>query len=381
MMQDKKLELYIHIPFCVKKCNYCDFLSGSYDDNIKQKYVDALICEIEKESGDYQDYEVDTIYFGGGTPSTLQTNEITRIMSIIERCFNVGEYSEKTIEVNPGTVDLCKLNALKKSGFNRISIGMQSADEAELKMLGRIHSWEELVKCYEASRKALFDNINIDVMTALPGQDISKLDYTLDKVIALNPEHISAYSLIIEEGTKFYDLYGENDEPVVGEEMERKLYWHCVDRLNEAGYKQYEISNFAKEGFCSRHNCGYWTGVEYLGLGLGAASFVNINGKRLRLRNTEDMKRYLKEPLEKLERIEVTIEDSIEEFMFLGLRMRRGVSKSEFTKRFDRNIEEIYGDDIKELVDKGLLSDKGDAIFLTDMGIDYGNYVFSRFLR
>ena len=381
MIQTLELELYIHIPFCVRKCNYCDFLSGAYDDATKKNYVDALIKQIEEECRNYQNRAVSTIYFGGGTPSVLNINDIERIMKLLDDNFIIKEDAEKTIEINPGTVELCKLEHLKQIGFNRASIGMQSANEDELKMLGRIHNLEQFDKCYVNLRSVGFENISVDIMTALPGQDVKKLDYTLDKVISLNPEHISAYSLIIEEGTKFFELYGEIDGPVVGEDMERELYWHCVNRLCKAGYKQYEISNFAKEGLQSRHNCGYWTGREYLGLGLGASSYVGSNGGMNRIRNTSDMQKYLNDPLTKSEEVEVSVDDAIEEFAFLGLRMREGISKCDFYNRFNRNIDDIYSTVIEDLLGKGLLEENGDRIMLTNKGIDYGNYVFSCFLN
>ncbi len=272
----KELELYVHIPFCVRKCNYCDFLSAPADEKAQNEYVAALLNEIEIRSGAMKDCTVSSIYIGGGTPSVLVPGKVTEILCKLKNCFFISKDAEITIEVNPGTTNLCKLKEYKAAGINRISIGCQSANEEELRMLGRIHDFAEFQKCYDMVRQVGFDNVNVDLMTALPRQDISKLNASIDAVLGLKmrPEHISAYSLIIEENTPFYEQFKECDGPVVGEEMERKLYWHMVNRLADAGYVHYEISNFAYPGYESRHNSGYWTGVSYMGLGLGASSYL-----------------------------------------------------------------------------------------------------------
>lgn len=372
------LEIYVHIPFCVRKCAYCDFLSFSAKDEVKGQYIEALISEINQANSTYdiKDLNVSTIYFGGGTPTILYADQIDRIMDAIKKQFTIKEDAEITIEVNPGTVDLYKLEKLKKIGFNRLSIGMQSADDTELKMLGRIHDYAEFEKCFEMARKAGFDNVNVDVMMALPNQSVKKLHTTLNKVIELNPEHISSYSLIIEEGTPFYEKYGKIEGPVVGEEKEREMYHMACRVLKQAGYNQYEISNFSKRGRESRHNSGYWRMVPYIGFGLGASSYFGVT----RLKNVSDFNLYLTTPTTKSEINELSKKEQMEEFMFLGLRMMQGVYDVDFEEMFSKSIESVYGDVLSKLISEELIENEDGSYRLTRAGIDYGNYVFSRFL-
>lgn len=386
-----KTELYIHIPFCVKKCNYCDFLSFKADEETRAQYVESLANQIKEESfaakARDEDVTISSIYMGGGTPSVLSADEISYIMSKVYEYFCVESDSENTIEVNPKTAEICKLKSIKEAGFNRVSVGMQSADNAELKMLGRIHDFEAFEICYVNIREAGFNNVNIDVMTGLPKQTLDTLMSTTDKVVKLNPEHISAYSLIIEENTPFYETYGQIEGPVVGEELERKMYWECVKYLEEAGYGHYEISNFSKEGFHSRHNCGYWTGVPYIGVGLGASSlFLDTGGDNkplmsgCRLRNTDNIKDYLYNPMTKVSREDINKEMMMDEFFFLGLRMMQGVDTDEFVKRFSVNPYERYKEAFAALLRDELIAKKGSRVSLTRKGTDYGNYVFSCFI-
>lgn len=391
------MELYVHIPFCVRKCNYCDFLSFACNEEVIEKYVKALITQIEEESNiaknrGYYD-KVSSIYFGGGTPSRLSGEQIKAIMSKLYECFDVADDSENTIEVNPGTVELCKLKDIRSSGFNRVSIGMQSTHNDELAMLGRIHDYDGFLECFDLVRQTGFDNVNVDVMTALPEQNEEKLKSTLDRVIKLNPEHISAYSLIIEEGTPFYEKYGELDEPVVGQELERKLYHMTADILTKAGYRQYEISNFAKEGFYSRHNSGYWDRTGYIGLGLGASSLIRIAGERgslessenisndARIRNVSDIDKYLKNPMLKEEVTSISISEAMDEFMFLGLRKTEGVNLDAFYEEFKERAQEIYKPSIDKFIAENLVEFHNSNLKLTRKGVDYGNYVFAGFLR
>ena len=389
MTEDKQLELYIHIPFCIRKCNYCDFLSFACDDSKKEAYVRALIEQINRESLDVsRDCKVISIYFGGGTPSVLKGEWLVDIIQEIKSDFSLSDDCEITIEVNPGTVDMDKLHKLYNAGFNRISIGMQSADDDELRMLGRIHDFAEFESCYANARMAGFSNINVDVILALPGQDEAGLDRTLDKVVALDPEHISAYSLIIEEGTPFYEKYGDIEGPVIGEELERSLYWNCIHKLEKAGYKQYEISNCAKAGYESRHNSGYWTLTAYLGFGLGASSLItngiflkNLYGENeVRICNTPEFDEYLMDPCKKAEVTTLSSDESMEEYMFLGMRMRRGICEEDFERRFGVSVENVYAKIINNLICDGLVARDAGWIKLTDKGVDYGNYVFSKFL-
>jgi len=384
------IELYIHIPFCKKKCNYCDFLSYAAPCEEREAYVKALLEQIrivasgivpgcdpedppeERESK----FRVSTVYIGGGTPSLLSDEQISNILCQLKESFDILENAEITIEANPGTLTLGKLENMRKSGINRLSLGLQSVNEEELKVLGRIHNYDDFVESYVNARKAGFDNISVDIMTALPGQTKELLKATIDKVLDLNPEHISAYSLIIEEETPFFDLYGDIEGPVVGEDLERELYYYAKDRLSEAGFKQYEISNFAKPGYESRHNTGYWKRVHYLGLGLGAASFF----AGFRVTNTESMSEYLKDPTTFMSVNRLSENDEMEEFMYLGLRMIKGVNTSEFYKAFGREIDDVYGSRIQKLIDDELLSREDNIISLTNKGIDYGNHVFSQFL-
>lgn len=395
MKINEPLEIYVHIPFCVKKCNYCDFLSYAAQDEEKEKYVDALLTQIrmvaaglvpgmDAEDPDFEDreekFKVSTVYIGGGTPTTLNDNQLKAIMDELFNSFDILPDAEITIEANPRTVDDNKLRVLKSAGVNRLSLGLQSADEEELKCLGRIHSFEDFENSFKMARAAGFTNISVDIMTAIPNQNEEILNNTIDKVLELGPEHISAYSLIIEEDTPFYELYGEMDEPVVGQEMERKLYYLCCDRLKKAGYIQYEISNFAKKGFEAKHNKGYWERKHYFGLGLGASSFFDC----YRVTGCESISEYFKNPTAFESVNKLSLNDAMEEFMYLGLRKMEGVSKSEFNDTFSlkagKSFDDIYKNRVSKLVKDGLLEENGDRLYLTSKGIDYGNFVFSQFL-
>lgn len=371
MKRNDEIGIYVHIPFCVRKCAYCDFLSFSADSDTHNRYVN-LLCKQIDETDDTR--QVSSVYFGGGTPSVIDPELIGMIMDKIRSKFMILPEAEITIEVNPRTTTYQKLNSYVTSGFNRLSIGLQSANDDELKIINRIHSFEDFLATYNDARKAGFGNINVDVMTALPGQNEDKLNHTLDEVIKLNPEHISAYSLIIEEGTPFYEKY--KDRPIMESEEERKLYYLCRDRLVNAGYDHYEISNFSKPGLYSRHNTSYWKRRDYYGFGLGASSLIGDH----RIKNESDMKKYLQNPLGIEEDITLIKEDKMEEFMFLGLRMMEGVDTEEFEKIFEADFDKIYGPTIAKLLEEKLIERLDKRIFLTDKGIDYGNYVFASFL-
>ena len=391
----RELEIYIHIPFCVRKCAYCDFLSGPADQKTQEQYTDALIREIQAFP-DAEQYVVCSVFIGGGTPSVLSKEAIGRILETVRRKFHFvsetnGDFGsvEITIECNPGTAGEEKLSYYRKIGINRLSLGLQSADNRELVLLGRIHTWEAFLETYHAARHVGFTNINIDLMSGLPGQSVVSWERTLDQVLALEPEHISAYSLIIEEGTPFYTRYrkdeklrdqGEEPELLPSEEAERQMYARTEEKLLEHGMYRYEISNYAKPGFACRHNDGYWTGVWYAGFGLGASSLLN----HTRYRNTEHMEEYLTAAPEQLtgyrEAEPLTQNDEMEEFMFLGLRRMAGVSESEFKKRFRRTIREVYGEIPDSLIRHGLLARKGDRYFLTPEGMNLSNYVMSEFI-
>lgn len=377
------LGLYIHIPFCVQKCKYCDFLSAPADDATKKRYVDALCKEIAGYKELTKGYELATIYFGGGTPSVLDVSLTEQILSTVRNCFDVNQTAEITLEVNPGTASLEKLKRYKELGINRLSIGVQSSKAEELALLGRIHSFEDAKQTVLWAREAGFTNISLDLMSALPNQSFEDYKENVEAILALNPEHISSYSLIVEEGTPFYAQYAEGapkESELPDEETDRAMYAYTKERLVQAGYHRYEISNYAKPGYESRHNSSYWIGIEYLGVGLGASSlFTNA-----RYHNETDLLSYIEE-VEAGQDVRQEIErlvpaEQMEEFMILGLRMMRGVSRAEFQKRFGTPIETVYGSALNKLEKSGLLSREEDTIALTERGIDVSNQVFVEFV-
>ncbi|MBR4966148.1 MAG: oxygen-independent coproporphyrinogen III oxidase [Lachnospiraceae bacterium] len=361
--------VYIHIPFCVRKCLYCDFVSYVRTEEIQKAYIDRLVEEIE----DCPVSEtVDTVFIGGGTPSVLSFGEIGRVMDALRRKFVFAQDCECSIEVNPGTVDLKKMSAYREYGINRLSIGLQSWDDTQLKTLGRIHTCEEFEKTFWLAREAGFDNVNVDLMSAIPGQTRQSYAETLQKVLSLAPEHISAYSLIVEEGTPFAHM--ELDLPQ--EEEEREMYYDTKRILSEAGYDRYEISNYAKKGFACRHNVGYWTGKEYLGFGVAAASFY----QGMRMRNQSSLEDYLEKGPSLEEKVMLTKEDMMSEFFFVGLRMMKGVSERAFEERFSERFEERFGNVIRKHMDSGLLVKDEGFLCLTEKGIDVSNYVLCDFV-
>ena len=375
------LEIYIHIPFCVKKCDYCDFLSAPADLETKEKYVEALINEIKLNKNKMSEYVVDTVFIGGGTPSLLEENQISKIMSVLRDNCNMSENPEITIECNPGTITESKLLEYKKSGINRISFGLQSANDEELKSIGRIHNYAGFLESYNLARKCGFDNINVDLMSALPGQTLKSYEETLNKVVRLEPEHISAYSLIVEENTLMYDrvkkaqIKGINILP--DEESERKMYYLTNNILRSNGYRKYEISNYSKPGKECKHNIGYWQRKEYLGFGIGAASLYKEN----RYNNISDINKYIEVLTNNIKENSInnvgnssevenqvnilnsivknlqqlTERDRMEEFMFLGLRMMEGVSMEKFEQYFGKTYMEVYGKVQKRMEDKRFL--------------------------
>lgn len=372
----KELELYIHIPFCVKKCAYCDFLSGPSIEEGRRGYVELLCEEIRKAKEDTTEYEVSTIFFGGGTPSILNGEQVERIMKTIRKSFCVKKEAEITLEMNPGTVTEEKLCAYKQAGINRLSIGLQSVHNEELKMLGRIHTFEEFLETYQMARKTGFDNINIDLISAIPKQTVTSWEKTLKTVIELNPEHISAYSLIIEPGTLFYEKYGENQEELPSEEEEREIYWRTKEIMEDAGYHRYEISNYAKVGYECEHNKGYWKRIPYLGFGIGAATLF----EEKRYSNPENVEAWKAAYEEKFNGEKLSVEEQMEEVMFLGLRMMEGISKRKFRECFGNTIYQIYGKTIEKLRQLELIDEDCERLWLTEKGIDVSNAVFVEFM-
>ena len=398
----KELELYIHIPFCMKKCNYCDFLSAPADERTQNHYVAALLREIRYYGECCRDRRVSTIYIGGGTPSWLPEQYMELILKQLRVSFDIDEAAEITVECNPGTLTGQKLMTYKACGVNRLSIGLQSTFDDELKLLGRVHTYEQFLRNYELARKAGFSNINIDLMSALPYQTTVKYLTSLKRVIALRPEHISAYSLIIEKGTPFYEKYrfdavkreaGMRTECLPGEETEYEICEKTKEVLEQNGYRQYEISNYAKAGYECRHNIGYWKRTDYLGMGLGAASLID----NVRYTNARDLFLYIEETSDihavSIEGVEhgmatnlheqadvVSRSAQIEEYMFLGLRMTEGITRADFRQTFGVEIEAVYAGILPKLAEEGLICMEAGVIRLTKRGTDISNYVLAQFL-
>lgn len=373
--------IYIHIPFCKQKCLYCDFVSGQGCDADMEEYQSALMNEIE--STDIKE-EVDSIFFGGGTPSVYPVKYIEEILGLIKSKWKISRECEITIEVNPGTVDLEKLNKYKAAGINRISMGLQSANDNELKKLGRIHNYSDFVVSYENVRKVGFDNVNIDLMSAIPGQTLDSYKETLKKVVEMKPEHISSYSLIVEEGTPFFEWYGEDGEKqaeLPDEDIEREMYYFTKQYLEKSGYERYEISNYAKKGYECRHNIKYWERKNYYGFGVAAASLVNnvrytnISDKKIYIQNKGNISK-IREDIDVIDKVE-----QMEEYMFLGLRKIKGVSIMEFFNIFNVDINEVYKDVVKKHLEKGLCTIEGDYLRLTERGIDISNFVMSDYIK
>lgn len=374
------MELYLHMPFCVRKCAYCDFLSFPSGAKTQRMYAKRLMEDIGVMGKRYGEIPVETIFIGGGTPSVPDSGLIVEIMEHVRHAFHVADGAEISMEANPGTVTREKLTDYRKAGINRLSFGLQSANDRELKLLGRIHTWAEFVESFTLARECGFANLNIDLMSALPGQTCESWKETLSRVTDLDPEHISAYSLIIEEGTPFGERYGseEGRKLLPDEDSEREMYHETKRFLKDCGYERYEISNYAKPGRECRHNIGYWTGVPYLGLGLGASSY--LDGCRFTV--NPDMKQYLEEKPGMFADIEkLTKKDMEEEFFYVGLRMTAGVSLSEFERRFGISAKEVYPGLMETFVKEKAARFEGDRFVLTDYGLDVSNYIMAQFLQ
>lgn len=371
---DKGISLYIHIPFCKQKCLYCDFPSFSGKEELMLSYAKALSKEL-----DNIDRKINTIFIGGGTPTYLSIKAWNIIKNSIDK-LKKSEDLEFTIEGNPGTFEREKLELFKDMGVNRISIGLQAWQDKHLKSLGRIHSRNDFVNSFNLARKIGFNNINVDLMFGLPNQSLEDWKETLREVSSLDPEHISCYSLIVEESTPFFKFYEEGKLNLPDEDLERNMYYYTLEFLKSKGYYQYEISNFSKINKECKHNLVYWDLNEYLGCGSSAHSYIN----GFRFRNHEDIISYIKS-IEKgnspiVEKRKNTLQDNIEEFMFMGLRKIKGISEEEFEFRFGVSINEIYGDIIKKYKDIGLLIDKGNRLFLSSRGIEISNTIMADFI-
>lgn len=376
----KKIALYIHIPFCVQKCLYCDFLSAPAGRETQRRYVDALMLELAywKQRLEGQ-YEVDTVFIGGGTPTALAPELLEEIGVAIGR-FSFSSAPEYTIEANPGTVTSEHVRTMKQMGVNRVSLGVQSAQPGELQQLGRIHTYESFVESYHLLRQQGFDNINVDLMADIPGQTLASYSDTLDKILALQPEHISSYSLIIEEGTPFEVMYQQGKLQIPSEETDRQMYVLTKERLESQGYDRYEISNYAREGYACRHNLTYWQMGEYLGIGLGASSYMG----GVRFSNERNLTQYVSQKADQhvVERLPLSKREEMEEFVFLGLRKTQGIALGDYQRRFHVDFHEIYQHVLPQLLENGLLaeSEKRDKIYLTNYGIDVSNTVLAEFL-
>ena len=374
----KEIGIYIHIPFCIKKCEYCDFVSYCNKEKYVPQYINALKKEIKNNIN--KEYKITTIYIGGGTPSSIEENYIADIIETIKLNMNdenLKEFKnvEITIEVNPGTVTEKKLETYKEIGINRLSIGLQETHDELLKSIGRIHTYEEFLKTYNLARKIGFNNINVDLMIALPNQTIQDIKENLENIIKLNPEHISVYSLILEEGTPFYNKYTENKIKLPDEKLERNMYWYVKNTLENNGYIHYEISNFSKKGFESKHNMNCWNQEEYLGFGVAAHSYNN----KTRYSNTNSIEEYIKGS-NKIIHEEQTLEDMQKEYMLLGLRKIEGINIQKFKNKFAQNPIFIFKEQLSKLVNEELIAIDGNKIKLTNKGLDLANIVWEEFV-
>ena len=376
----KEIGIYIHIPFCKQKCYYCDFISYSNKENRIPIYIQSLKKEIE--SCKKKNHQVKTIYIGGGTPSIIDAKYIKEILELLNKKMKVLPNAEITIEMNPGTVTEEKLKIYKQIGINRLSIGLQTNNDLLLKKIGRIHTYQQFEESFFLARQMAFNNINMDIMIGLPSQTKEDIQSMIGVIEKLKPEHISIYSLILEEGTKLNTLVEEKKEMLPDEELERKMYWTLKKEVENRGYKHYEISNFAKKGYESRHNLDCWSQKEYLGFGVAAHSYYN----NIRYSNIEDMEKYIQN-IEKgkmkenqiLQEIQ-TEEDKQKEYMLLGLRKIEGISILEFTNQFKVNPICLFKDELTKLEKQELIKISKDTIRLTDRGIDLANLVWQEFV-
>lgn len=374
-----KISLYIHIPFCAQKCLYCDFPSFARKDHLRKAYIEALNKEIISLREKHNNLEINTIFIGGGTPSVLEADELECLLKEVAK-LNMAKYIEYSMECNPGNLTEEKLEVMKKYGVNRISMGLQAKQDNLLKGLGRIHNYKTFKENFLLAKKVGFNNINVDLMFGLPNQRLNEWEETLREIISLEPAHISAYSLIIEEGTAFYNLYENDKLKLPTEEEERKMYHLAKKILEENGLNQYEISNYAKERKECRHNLAYWNMDNWIGVGSAAASY--INGKRIK--NISSVEEYINSINEKGEAVEEIINnsknDNMEEFMFMGLRKINGIDENEFKKRFSMNINDVYGEILNKYIDEGLLIRESGRIFLSEKGIEISNVIMADFL-
>ena len=382
----KTVGIYVHVPFCKQKCKYCDFISFQNCENYFDDYFECLKKEITEKANEInsenKEILIDTIYFGGGTPSIVCEKYIEEVLNKIYEYYNVSENAEITVEVNPGTVDKLKLERYFEIGINRLSIGLQSTDDKLLKMLGRIHTYKEFENSYDLARKIGFKNINVDLMIGLPNQSLENVHDSLEKIVQKNPEHISVYSLIIEENTKMFDLIEKGELELPDEDVERKMYWSVKKFLEENGYNHYEISNFSKSGFESKHNANCWNQHEYLGFGIAAHSYFN----NIRYSNIDNLRQYIENWKNEQSVYNIVFhehqnkDDMMKEFMMLGLRKIDGVKISEFKEKFVDNPIFVFRNQLNKLVEEGLIEVLDNNIRLSDKGLDLANEVWMEFV-
>lgn len=377
-MENKELGIYIHIPFCKSKCYYCDFTSYTNRGEQIEEYIQEVISEMGQY--DLSKYHITTIYIGGGTPSFISEKYIQKLLQELQKRLTKNQTKwediEITIEINPGTITKQKLQTYRKIGINRISIGLQTTNNKLLKQIGRIHTYQEFLEAYQLIKEIGFKNINVDLMIGLPNQTIQDIKKSLEEIEKLQPNHVSVYSLIVEEGTKIEQLIQKGELQLPEEETERQMYWYVKNKLELDGYKHYEISNFAKPGNESKHNVNCWEQKEYIGLGATAHSYLN----GVRYSNSAFTKKgewsYLKKHIEERQ----TLEDKKKEYMLLGLRKIEGVSIQKFKEKYIDNPIFLFREEIERLVEDGLLEVDGDWIRLTRKGIDFANLVWEEFV-
>ncbi len=376
------LGLYVHIPFCAEKCYYCDFNSYKIKRNDEKKeYLLSLSKEMKLYKNEFKDKQFTSIFLGGGTPSILNTEELEILMNSIFDNFNINSNAEITIECNPGTLNQDKLTKMKDLGINRLSIGLQTTKNKYLKNIGRIHTYEQFEKNYKQAIEVGFDNINIDLMYSLPNQTFEDWKETLGKIIDLNPKHISAYSLILEEDTKLYKMYEEDKFNPIDEEVDIKIYEYTINRLRENGYHQYEISNYAKEGYECKHNVLYWKCENYLGLGAGASGYIN-NTRYCNVENIEEYKDMIemkKKPIQ--EKNDLTNKDKIEEYIIMALRMNEGININEFENKFNENFKQKYNHILEKLKNENLIEEQNNHIRFTQRGREISNSILIEFIE
>lgn len=368
----EKLGLYVHIPFCVKKCNYCDFNSYGGAFEKEQPYFNALFSEIRKKGEKFKDFSCDTVYIGGGTPTSVKTENIVRLTEVLRENFSIEKDAEITIECNPKTAEKSDFEKYLKAGINRLSIGLQSTHDRLLCALGRIHTLKDFENCLSDARAAGFTNISADLMFALPGQSLSDWRETLLKTAEYGLSHISCYGLKIEKGTPFYNM----ELALPDEDTEAKMYETAAEVLKEKGYTHYEISNFAKPGFKSRHNLKYWSLMPYLGLGAGAYSSVFCE----RFSNVRSLSAYIKGSEKKEDCLTLSKNDLMSEFMFMGLRKTEGVSEADFFRLFDCDIFSVFGAPLKKYISQGVLLKKNNRIYINEKMLYISNLILCDFV-